>query len=88
MNSLDVYGICNPLIDLLSHVPEPFLGERGLEKDRMYLVELEQQQSILIALAAQNLPIESAPGGSGANTMIGIAQLGGQTAFTDRKSVV
>ena len=84
MNSLDVYGICNPLIDLLSHVPEPFLGERGLEKDRMYLVELEQQQSILIALAAQNLPIESAPGGSGANTMIGIAQLGGQTAFTGK----
>ena len=84
MHSLDVYGICNPLIDLLSHVPEPFLGECGLEKDRMYLVEVEQQKSILIALAAQNLPIEFAPGGSGANTMIGIAQLGGRTAFTGK----
>ena len=41
MEALDVYGICNPLIDLLSHVPESFLGEHGLEKDRMYLVELE-----------------------------------------------
>ncbi|MEE2718122.1 MAG: adenosine kinase [SAR324 cluster bacterium] len=84
MTSLDVYGICNPLIDLLSHVPEPFLGERELEKDRMYLVDLEQQQGILMALAAQNLPIEFAPGGSGANTMIGITQLGGHAAFTGK----
>ena len=84
MEALDVYGICNPLIDLLSHVPESFLGEHGLEKDRMYLVELEQQQSLLTALAAQNLPIEFASGGSGANTMIGIAQLGGRAAFTGK----
>lgn len=84
MEPLDVYGICNPLIDLLSQVPDDFLQERKLEKNRMYLVPLEQQQTLLMALAAEKHPVEFAAGGSGANTMIGIAQLGGRAAFTGK----
>ena len=35
-------------------------------------------------LENRSLKIEHAAGGSGANTMIGIAQLGGQSAFTGK----
>ena len=38
MENLDVYGVCNPLIDLLSHVPDSFLTERGLNKNSMNLI--------------------------------------------------
>ena len=39
---------------------------------------------ILKELENRNLKIEHAAGGSGANTMIGIAQLGGHSAFTGK----
>ena len=84
MENLDVYGVCNPLIDLLSHVPDSFLIERGLNKNSMNLITLEEQQTFLLALAAGKISVEFAAGGSGANTMIGIAQLGGRTAFSGK----
>lgn len=84
MENLDVYGVCNPLIDLLSHVPDSFLTERGLNKNSMNLITLEEQQTFLLALAAGKISVEFAAGGSGANTMIGIAQLGGRTAFSGK----
>ena len=84
MENLDVYGVCNPLIDLLSHVPDSFLAERGLNKNSMNLISLEEQQTLLLALAAGKISVEFAAGGSGANTMIGIAQLGGRTAFSGK----
>ncbi len=84
MESFDVYGVCNPLIDLLSHIPDSFLEERGLEKNIMRLVTLEEQQELLMALAAEKIPVEFAAGGSGANTTIGIAQLGGTSAFSGK----
>ena len=84
METLDVYGVCNPIIDLLSHVPDSFLTERGLNKNSMNLITFEEQQTLLLALAAGEISVESAAGGSGANTMIGISQLGGRTAFSGK----
>ena len=84
MEKYDVYGVCNPLIDLLSHIPDSFLKKRGIEKNIMHLVSLEEQEELLLALVAEKLSIEFAAGGSGANSMIGIAQLGGSAAFTGK----
>ena len=84
MEKFDVYGVCNPLIDLLSHIPDSFLKKRGIEKNIMHLISLEEQQELLLALTAEKLPVEFAAGGSGANSMIGIAQLGGRTAFSGK----
>ncbi len=84
MKKIDVYGVCNPLIDLLCHIPDEFLQQWDLEKNRMYLVSTDRQHSILKELENHNLKIEHAAGGSGANTMIGIAQLGGHSAFTGK----
>ena len=84
MEKFDVYGVCNPLIDLLSHIPDSFLKKRGIEKNIMHLISLEEQQELLLALTAEKLSVEFAAGGSGANSMIGIAQLGGRTAFSGK----
>lgn len=84
MKMLDVYGIGNPLIDLLAHVPDEFILDRNMDKDRMYLVTAEDQQKLLSDLAEENLGVAMAPGGSCANTIIGIGQLGGKAAFSGK----
>lgn len=77
--SFDVFGIENPLIDLLAQVPDSFLEGLELEKDKMYLVDLERHEVLLKAL--QQVSVRQEPGGSCANTLLGIAQLGGTTAY-------
>ena len=84
MQKFDVYGVCNPLVDLLSHVPDSFLKKLGIEKNIMHLVTREQQQELLLALAEEKISLEVAAGGSGANSMIGISQLGGRSAFSGK----
>ena len=84
MQKFDVYGVCNPLVDLLSHVPDSFLKKIGIEKNIMHLVTREQQQELLLALAEEKISLEVAAGGSGANSMIGISQLGGRSAFSGK----
>ena len=84
MQKFDVYGVCNPLVDLLSHVPDSFLKKLGIQKNIMHLVTLEQQQEILLALTEEKISLEVAAGGSGANSMIGISQLGGRSAFSGK----
>ncbi len=77
--TFDVFGIENPLIDLLTQVSDEFLERLELEKNKMYLVDLERHETLLNALdEAQVFP---EPGGSCANTLLGIAQLGGKTAY-------
>ena len=84
MKKFDVYGVCNPLVDLLSHVPDSFLKKLGIQKNIMHLVTFEQQQKLLFALAEEQISVEIAAGGSGANSMIGISQLGGTSAFSGK----
>lgn len=75
----DLFGIENPLIDLLAQVPDAFLKSVGVEKDKMYLIDLERHHALLEALKGMRVIPE--PGGSCANTLLGVAQLGGRTAY-------
>ena len=75
----DVFGIENPLIDLLVQVPEDFFKQVGVEKNAMYLVDMDRHKELLQALGEHKVHPEL--GGSCANTLLGIAQLGGKTAF-------
>ena len=84
MLKFDVYGVCNPLVDLLCHVPDSFLKKCGIQKNIMHLVTSEQQNELLLALDKEKIFVEITPGGSGANSMIGISQLGGSTAFSGK----
>ena len=78
----DVFGMCNPLYDIQAEVPETVLTELAYEKGGMYLIEAEQQRE-LVAKIYQYI-VNTEAGGSGANTMIGIAQLGGTACYTGK----
>ncbi|CAN5341771.1 adenosine kinase [soil metagenome] len=74
---IDVLGIGNAIVDVFARVEEGFLGEHGLTKGMMRLVE----EDVAEALYAQMGPATQVSGGSCANTMAGIASLGGKGAY-------
>ncbi|NQU65502.1 MAG: adenosine kinase [SAR324 cluster bacterium] len=75
----DVFGLGNPIIDIILHVDDSFIMSLGLEKGSMNLVDTKRQKDILENSAG--LPLATALGGSCANTMVMTAQLGGKTAY-------
>jgi sugar/nucleoside kinase (ribokinase family) len=79
---LDVVGIGNALVDVLSHERDDFLAEHELVKGSMSLIDTERAEKLYAAMG----PATEISGGSAANTMVGIAQLGGQAAFIGRVS--
>jgi fructokinase len=78
--SLDVVGIGNAIVDVLVQAEEGFLDNHGLTKGTMALVD-EQQAERLYASVGPGLETS---GGSAANTLAGIAQLGGRAGFIGR----
>ncbi|MEY3464190.1 MAG: hypothetical protein RLZZ468_1968 [Cyanobacteriota bacterium] len=76
----DVVGIGNAIVDVLVHADDRFLDDHGLTKGTMALVN-EQQAERLYASVGPGLETS---GGSAANTLAGIAQLGGRAGFIGR----
>jgi sugar/nucleoside kinase (ribokinase family) len=79
MKSIDVLGIGNALVDIQAQVDESFLKTVGFDKGVMTLVDDVRQQSVLAHLGKR--PLNRCAGGSAANTIVGLAQLGGSGAF-------
>ena len=75
--TLDVLGIGNAIVDILARTEEDFLVRRHLAKGSMQLID----ETAAEALYAGMGPTEEISGGSGANTIAGIASLGGKAAF-------
>lgn len=78
--TLDVVGIGNAIVDVLVQADDHFLEAHGLRKGAMVLVEEEQAQRLYEASG----PGLETSGGSAANTLAGIAQLGGRAGFIGR----
>ena len=78
----DVFGMCNALYDLQAEVHDSVLDELGLDKGSMMLIDEERQREIVPKIYTHLVNTES--GGSGANTMFGVAVLGGTACFTSR----
>ncbi|MCF6273355.1 MAG: adenosine kinase [Rhodobacteraceae bacterium] len=72
-----VVGIGNAVVDVLSHVKDGFLAENGIEKGIMTLIDLERAAQIYAKIG----PSIEISGGSAANTIAGLAQLGARTAY-------
>ncbi|SEH27687.1 adenosine kinase [Magnetospirillum fulvum] len=72
-----VAGIGNAIVDVLVQVDESLLAELGLTKGVMTLIDADQAEAIYARLPAA---IECS-GGSAANTIAGIAALGGRAAY-------
>lgn len=74
---LDVVGVGNAIVDVISTVPEEFLQEHGLVKGAMTLIDTERATSLYAAMP----PGIETSGGSAANTMAGVASLGGRSTY-------
>ncbi|MEC9092538.1 MAG: adenosine kinase [Planctomycetota bacterium] len=77
--SFDVYGIGNALVDIQAQVSDQTVTDAGFQKGIMTLVADAQQKTVLGQLEGTNL--NRCAGGSAANTIVGIAELGGNVAY-------
>jgi sugar/nucleoside kinase (ribokinase family) len=77
---LDVVGIGNAIVDVLSHASEQLLARYGLAKGTMTLVDAGTALQIYREMENR---VECS-GGSAANTMVGLASLGGSAAYVGK----
>lgn len=71
---IDVFGIGNPLIDIITEVADDDIAALGLEKGIMRLVDLDERAAILSHIEGR--PIVYRSGGSCPNTLIFLSALG------------
>ena len=74
---LDVAGIGNALVDVLSHEQERFVDELSLTRGAMTLIETDRAVQLYEAMG----PGVEMSGGSAANTVAGVASFGGRAAY-------
>ncbi|MEK6249594.1 MAG: adenosine kinase [Planctomycetales bacterium] len=73
----DVVGIGNAIVDVLSAVEESFIEQESLAKGSMTLIDDTRAESLYAVMDDRR----EVSGGSAANTMVGLAELGGSAAF-------
>lgn len=78
--TLDVVGIGNALVDVLSHETDDFIDTQGLVKSAMTLIEPDRAEQLYAAMG----PGIELSGGSAANTIAGVASFGGRSAYMGR----
>ncbi|MGH7129550.1 MAG: adenosine kinase, partial [Planctomycetaceae bacterium] len=78
----DVYGVGNALVDVQAQVADAMLARLKFPKGMMTLVDEPTQQRVLAELAG--VPISRCAGGSAANTVLGVADLGGTAAYAGK----
>lgn len=77
----DVLGIGNAIVDMLAQVDDSLINELDLHKGTMALIDADRAEALTAKLGDAAL-VRS--GGSAANTIAGIASLGGRGAFIGR----
>src|SRR5262245_60612119 len=73
----DVLGIGNALFDVLVQTDDNFLTRHGMSKGGMALIDEARAAAIYNDMG----PATEMSGGSGANTIVGLASFGARTAF-------
>lgn len=80
--TVDVVGVGNAIVDVISRTDDAFLASQGLVKGSMNLID-EARADQLYGLTG---PAIEASGGSAANTMAGVASLGGTASYIGKVS--
>jgi sugar/nucleoside kinase (ribokinase family) len=75
--SYDVLGIGNAIVDVLAPAEDAFLEAHGMAKEAMTLIDAERAEELYSAMGSGT----EASGGSAANTVAGVAALGGRACF-------
>src|SRR6267154_409479 len=76
----DVLGIGNAIFDVLVQTDESFLGRHGMTKGGMALIDEARALSIYQDMG----PAIEMSGGSAANTIVGVANLGARAAYVGK----
>ena len=76
----DVLGIGNAIVDILARTEDGFLSGQGMTKGAMALIDEARAAAIYQAMG----PATEISGGSAANTIAGLADLGARTAFVGK----
>ncbi len=76
----DVLGIGNAIVDVLARTEDDFLVKHQMPKGSMSLIDEARAKLIYDAMG----PTTKASGGSAANTIAGVASLGGRAAFVGK----
>jgi sugar/nucleoside kinase (ribokinase family) len=80
MKKYQIVGIGNAMVDVLARADDAFLVQAGITKGIMQLIDMDRA----VSLYARVGPAKEISGGSAANTIAGIAQLGGRTAYVGK----
>lgn len=80
MKKFQVIGIGNAMVDVLAHADEAFLAANGIGKAIMQLIDMPRAVHLYGAIG----PASEISGGSAANTIAGVAHLGGRTAYVGK----
>jgi sugar/nucleoside kinase (ribokinase family) len=73
----DVVGIGNAIVDILAQTEDEFLRREDIRKGSMTLIDADRANSLYEKIG----PTTTVSGGSAANTIAGIAGLGGKAAY-------
>src|SRR4030088_2784001 len=76
----DVLAIGNAIFDILVHTDENFLAQHGMTKGSMALIDEARALAIYDAMG----PAVEMSGGSAANTIVGVANLGARAAYVGK----
>jgi sugar/nucleoside kinase (ribokinase family) len=76
----DVAGLGNAIVDVIAKTDDSYLIRHGIAKGGMTLIDAHRAKTLEDTLSETTI----VPGGSAANTIAGIASLGGRGAFIGR----
>ncbi|MCC6465268.1 MAG: adenosine kinase [Planctomycetes bacterium] len=80
--ALDVIAIGNALVDVLAHAQDSFLEQNRISKGSMSLIDATRAEALYETMG----PAVEISGGSAANSIAGLASLGGKGAFIGKVS--
>src|SRR5580765_8857982 len=78
--AIDVLGIGNALVDVLSHASDALVAGRGLAKGTMRLVDEADARDLYDSMG----PGVQISGGSAANTIVGVASFGARAHYVGK----
>ena len=79
---MKILGIGNAIVDVLCKVSDEFLTQHSLTKSTMKLIDEAEFKKLLTSLKIE----ETISGGSVANSIVGLSQLGNQVGFIGKVS--
>ena len=79
---MKILGIGNAIVDVLCKVPDEFLTRHSLTKSTMKLVDEKEFKKLLSSLKVE----QTVSGGSVANSIVGLSQLGNEVGFIGKVS--